>query len=62
MVGAGMPELTRESSIGYLKEMLCLQMTDPEAENPFRSEIERSLNTTTRLIDDFLHDNKHYSA
>jgi len=58
MVPAGLPELTHETDIEYLREKLCLEMTDAHAERHFIQEIENSLDTMWRRVDDFFHDNK----
>jgi Phosphatidylinositol 3- and 4-kinase/Phosphoinositide 3-kinase family, accessory domain (PIK domain)/Phosphoinositide 3-kinase C2/PI3-kinase family, ras-binding domain len=63
MVSAGMPELASEDDVSYMRDMLRLDLkTDKEVRQHIESEINRSLSTTMRRIDDFFHNNKHYKA
>ncbi len=65
MVPAGLVELQSEQDLQYVRDTLCLDCSlqeDPaanarRAEERFKAELERSLDTTWRLIDDVIHDN-----
>lgn len=59
MVSAGMPELMQEADIAYLRDKLCLNISDKEAEKCFKNEIKRSLESTLRRLDNWLHNLKH---
>jgi Phosphatidylinositol 3- and 4-kinase/Phosphoinositide 3-kinase family, accessory domain (PIK domain)/PI3-kinase family, ras-binding domain/Phosphoinositide 3-kinase C2 len=59
MVSAGMPELMAADDIRYLRDKLLLDMSDAEAEKAFRKEIKKSLDTTWRRIDNWIHNAKH---
>ena len=58
MVPAGMPELLEEQDIEYLQMKLEVAITNDEAEESFRKEIKSSLNTTSRQLDNFVHNIK----
>ena len=51
----GMPELMDHSDIDYLKNQLSLSLSEQEANNKFRGEINNTLNSTYRKIDNFIH-------
>lgn len=53
-----MPELSNFSDIEYLKSRLSLNLSEQEATNKFKREIHDSLNTTSRKIDNLLHNMK----
>jgi len=55
MVAAGMPELMRENDIHYLRNKLSLEMTNSVAVKELESEIDKSLNSTYRRIDNYIH-------
>jgi hypothetical protein len=61
MVSAKMPELLEPEDISYLKDKFFLETSDNEAEavDKLRKEIRKSLNTTYRQVDNFLHNLKH---
>ena len=61
MVPAGMPELLEEQDIEYLQMKLELGLSNVEAEESFRKEIKASLNTTSRQLDNFVHNIKALS-
>ena len=61
MVPAGMPELLEEQDIEYLQMKLELGLSNVEAEERFRKEIKASLNTTSRQLDNFVHNIKALS-
>jgi hypothetical protein len=46
--------------VEFIRNKLCLKMTEQEACASLTAEIERSLNTTARIIDDLIHDNVHF--
>lgn len=53
-----MPELSDESDIEYLKMRLSLDLSEQEATNKFKREIDDSLNSTSRKIDNVFHNMK----
>jgi len=59
MVPAGMPELAEADDVSYLREKLLLDLSDRDAEQAFKKEIKRSLENTSRRIDNFFHNAKH---
>lgn len=61
MVGAGMPELGRAEDVQYLRQQLCLELTDAKAVEVFRAELKKALNATSRRFDNYFHLLKHAS-
>lgn len=59
MVAAGMPELMKISDIHYMREKLCLELSEKKAEKHLQQEIDKSLDSTYRRIDNFIHNMKH---
>eukprot|EP00968_Pinguiococcus_pyrenoidosus_P003328 scaffold207_cov267-Pinguiococcus_pyrenoidosus.AAC.27 len=59
MVPAAMPELTDKEDITYLRDMLDLRLRDKQAAKKFRTEIQKSLGTVSRRVDNFFHNVKH---
>jgi len=59
MVSAGMPELMVETDIAYLRDKLALELVEKKAEKLFEFEIGKSLETTFRRIDNYVHNIKH---
>ena len=59
MVPAAMPELLQKNDITYLREQLSLELSSQEADIKFISEINNSLKTVSRRIDNWLHNLKH---
>jgi len=59
MVSAGMPELMDRADVSYLRDMLCLDCTDKQAEKRFKTEINNSLDGTWRRLDNFIHNAVH---
>jgi len=59
MVTAGMPELMMEEDIYYLREKLYLNMTEKKAEKRLMEEINKSLDSTFRRIDNMIHNLVH---
>lgn len=55
MIISGMPELETYEDIEYLKNQLSMDLTDLEANNKFLDEIQNSLNSTFRRIDNLFH-------
>jgi hypothetical protein len=61
MVSARMPELLEPGDISYLKDKFFLENNDTEAVavDKLRREIKKSLSTTYRQVDNFIHNLKH---
>jgi len=59
MISAGMPELMLEEDIFYMRDKLCLDMNEKSADKKLREEIDKSLQSTYRRIDNMLHNLKH---
>jgi len=59
MVPAGMPELMREEDIHYLCDKLMLDVPWKKADKKLHTEIQKSLDTTYRRIDNMIHNLKH---
>jgi len=59
MVSAQMPELMMEEDIYYLREKLYLNMTEKKAEKKLMEEINKSLDSTFRRIDNMIHNLVH---
>jgi len=59
MVSAGMPELLLEKDIHYLRDKLAVGKKNEEADSELRSEIDKSLDSTYRRIDNMIHNFKH---
>lgn len=59
MVSAGMPELTVETDIHYLRDKLYLEMDATKAEKEVENELFKSLKTTFRRLDNMIHNIKH---
>jgi len=59
MVSAEMPELMCLEDIYYLRDKFFLEQTPQNAQALLRAEIKKSLNTTFRSIDNFIHNLKH---
>ena len=55
MVGVGIPELTKDEDILYMREKLMLHLTDEEAGEHFAQELMASMNDTKQLVNDFAH-------
>lgn len=62
MLSAGMPELTKVQDIHYLKQRINFHLTNKEAENHFKEEIQRSKNDIYRIVDNQIHNIKHNKA
>ena len=58
MLSAGMPELNYESDIQPMVNRLQLDMTEVEASNLFKKEIENAMNNKMRRLDNFFHNIK----
>lgn len=59
MCSAGMPELMEREDVHYLRDMMCLDYTEKQAAQRFKTEIKRSLDTTWRRIDNMIHNKVH---
>lgn len=59
MVGAGMPELMKETDIHYMREKLYLSAKPKEATKQLQKEVENSLNSTYRRLDNYIHNLRH---
>lgn len=58
MLSAGMPELSSLNDIEYLSNQLSLNLSEQEANNKFRKEIQDCLKSSWRKIDNLLHSMK----
>ncbi len=58
MLGAGLPELTIDD-LQYLRQQLCLELTDAKAIDMFKQEIKKALSATSRRVDNYFHLLKH---
>ncbi len=61
MVAAGMPELIDSSDVDYIRQQLCLDMTEKQAVEQFKVELKRALSATSRRLDNYFHLLKHAS-
>jgi phosphatidylinositol-4,5-bisphosphate 3-kinase len=60
MVSAGMPELMREQDILYMRDKLYLDVNhEKKADKKLQQEINKSLDSTYRRIDNMIHNLKH---
>ena len=59
MLSSGLPELTCLNDILYVRDKLYLDVDENQANQKFMNEIEKSLNTTYRRIDNMIHNLKH---
>ena len=61
MANAGMPELSSEADIGYMREKLYVtaDIQEGKAEKKLLKEIDKSLNSNYRRFDNFIHNVKH---
>jgi len=55
MLSAGMPELSSEIEIAYLRDKLSMELTDEEASEKFMKEIDAALTTLYRRVDNMFH-------
>ena len=55
MLSCGIPELTQESDIDYLKERLMLQMSDEVVVKEFKKIIKTSMDTRRTRMNDAIH-------
>jgi len=55
MLSCGIPELTKESDIDYLKDRLMLGLSEKEVEIEFKKIILKSMRTKTTLVNDAIH-------
>jgi len=59
MVSAGMPELSVEKDIDYLREKLALNWIEKKALGRLEDEISKALNSSFKSFDDYIHNWKH---
>lgn len=59
MCAAGMPELMKESDIHYMRDKLFLNMSEKKADKELQLEINKSLDSTYRRIDNMIHNMRH---
>jgi phosphatidylinositol-4,5-bisphosphate 3-kinase len=59
MVAAGMPELMKETDICYLREKLHLDKDSKQANKELHDELKKSLDSTYRRIDNYIHNIRH---
>jgi len=59
MVPAYMPELTRDADLDYMRDKLCLDLTDKKADRVLMSEIQKSLDSFSRRVDNWIHNLVH---
>ncbi len=58
MLSAGMPELKRDDDIQFMVNRLDLGISEQEASNKFKKEIQRAMVTYSRRFDNFIHNIK----
>ena len=58
MLSAGMPELKRDDDIQFLVNRLDLGISEQEASNKFKKEIQKAMTTYSRRFDNFIHNIK----
>ena len=58
MLSAGMPELKKEYDIQFMVNRLDLNISEQEASNKFKKEIQKAMQTYSRRFDNFLHNCK----
>jgi len=59
MISTGIAELQSPSDIAYLRQSLCLSMTDGEASAFFSDLVWKSLNTKATALNFFVHNVAH---
>jgi len=59
MVVAQMPELMADEDINYLRDKLFLSVSEKKADKKLHAEINKSLDSTYRRIDNMIHNLKH---
>jgi phosphatidylinositol-4,5-bisphosphate 3-kinase len=55
MLSTGIPELTKEEDINYLREKLYLDVSEEKASEAFIALIEQARSTTMTQINDWIH-------
>ena len=58
MIPAGIPELTCDEDIEYMRKKLVLEMTEEQASRLMKKEIKKCLNDYYRLFDNWIHNIK----
>ena len=59
MVSAGMPELMQEHEVQYLVKKLNLHLDNKQVKDKILKQINDSLKDKYRLVDNWIHYNKH---
>jgi len=59
LVSAGMPELLVKEDVSYMRDRLCLEMTDGEAGMDLLKQVQLSVESKSRRVDNFIHIVKH---
>ena len=59
MTPAGMPELSETGHVQYLRDRLCVDATPEQAKKTFLAELQDSLESTSRRLDNLIHLLKH---
>ncbi|KDO34064.1 hypothetical protein SPRG_01338 [Saprolegnia parasitica CBS 223.65] len=59
MVPAHVPEMTSFRDILYLRDQLSVQLSSDEAADKFKAEIKNALASTSRRVDNWMHNMKH---
>jgi len=55
MVSAGLPELVYSEDVIYLRDMLCLDMTQEQAAKSLKKNLSAAMNDSMRVVDNFAH-------
>lgn len=58
-IAAGMPELSEQNDILYLRNKLALELDTQQASKQLLNELKNSLQSTTRRLDNLIHNYKH---
>lgn len=59
MVPAGMPELLSAGDVDYMRQQLCLDVSEKAAVDQFKAELKKALSATSRRLDNYFHLLKH---
>jgi hypothetical protein len=59
MLAAGLPELSSFEHVSYMIDKFNLDSCEKKAESTLCKELERSLRSTSRCIDNLIHNVKH---
>jgi len=58
MLSAGMPELRKDEDLQWLVDKLDMNISEQEASNKFKKEIQKAMRTSSRRFDNFVHNIK----